>query len=69
MKRVLAALCLIALAGCADIKSAANSSIDTLSHPPAEFVEFAKEALQWVIQIVLNFFADAGNPLFKFLGL
>jgi hypothetical protein len=69
MRRTLAVLCLLALAGCAATKDAANGAVDTLTHPPQEFLEFAKQALQWILGIVINFFTDLSNPLLKLFGL
>lgn len=61
MKRLLAVLCIVMMAGCAQVKDAASDAVTTVTNPPDQIMNMVKDILFWVVQIVANFFADVAG--------
>ena len=55
MKRLIAIACVAMMSGCANIKDSADKTLDALTHPPMEFMDYLREVGQWLLGLLVGF--------------
>lgn len=69
MKKLLIALCLVALAGCAQVKDAGDAVIDAIKAPPEAVHSAFSQIVTFAYSLFVEFFAHLFSSFTSHFGL